>query len=247
MQPDSSQNQDDEIEPSQNQQIHHHQQEQKFGRTWADLFSGGGFFLLCFTAIIGLVFLIYTYGNLIPMWGFVSVGLSLIWWPFLAARAREDTSLMMVIDSASSLTEYRVGSRYPVEIEGGGVWFGSRTGVSRMLLTELDLENKWGVGSPLAGFTPFDYIRDMTTLQRLSKAFTDHLQGERVTNELVGLEVERKVQEYSQTWLEMLYGDLDPTELKDIIARTSQNQEIYESEEVDLTQAVGDDIESSSA
>ena len=243
---ENTQNQIDMDEP-QTQQIHHHQAEQKFGRTWADLLSGGGFYFLALAGIVGLVFLLYTYGSSIPNWTYVSIGLSLIWWPFLAARAREDTSLMMVIDSASSLTEYRVGSRYPVHIEGGGVWFGSRTGVSRMLLTKLDLENQWGVGSPLAGFTPFDYIRDMTTLQRLSSAFTDHLQGERVTNELVGLEVERKVQEYSQTWLEMLYGDLDPTELKDIIARTSQNQEMYQSDEGDFVQTVGDEIESSTA
>jgi len=247
MSDDTSQNQEENYDSLQNQQIHHHQQEQKFGRTWADLLSGGGFYFLALVSIIGIVFLLYEYGSLIPFWFYTSIALSLIWWPFLAARAREDTSLMMVIDSASSLTEYRVGSRYPIHIEGGGVWFGSRTGVSRMLLTELDLENQVGVGSPLAGFTPFDYIRDMSTLQRLSKAFTDHLQGERVTNELVGLEVERKVQEYSTTWLEMLYGDLDPSELKDIIARTSQNQEMYDIEKDDYVQTVGDEFEPTTA
>lgn len=208
-------------------------QHQKFGRTWVDLLV----YLLLIGIAIGIIIIILGGGmnllNYIPLWLVVSIGLSLVWIPFLTARAKEDSRLIIVVDSPSRLTEYRVGKRYPLDIDGGGISFSSKSGTNRLILTELDIENNKAKGSALEGFTTFDYIRDMTTLQRLSEKFRDYLKEDRVTNETLGLNVESKVQEYSSTWLDLMYGSIDPKQFKDILEREenfAENEELLEPE-----------------
>ncbi len=197
--------------------IVHHQTQQKFGRTWVDLLV----YLLLLIVVIG-VLVIFMGGSLsilnkVPLWVLVAIGMSLVWIPFLISRAKEDSRLIIVVDSPTRLTEYRVGKKYPLDIDGGGISFSSKTGAQRLILTEIDIENNKAKGSALEGFTTFDYIRDMTTLQRLSEKFRDYLVEDRVTSETLGLNVEQKVQQYSSTWLDLMYGSIDPNQFKSIL------------------------------
>ena len=198
-------------------ETHYQPQSQKFGRTWVDLLV----YFILLMVVIGLVIVFASGGlsvlNRVPLWLIVAVGMSLVWIPFLMARAKEDARLIIVVDSLTRLTEYRVGKTYPLDIDGGGISFSSKSGTPRLILTELDIENSKAKGSALEGFTTFDYIRDMTTLQRLSAKFRDYLIEDRVTKETLGLNVEEKVQEYSSTWLDLMYGSIDPNQFKNIL------------------------------
>lgn len=198
-------------------ETHYQPQSQKFGRTWVDLLV----YFILLMVVIGLVIVFASGGlsvlNRVPLWLIVAVGMSLVWIPFLMARAKEDARLIIVVDSPTRLTEYRVGKTYPLDIDGGGISFSSKSGTPRLILTELDIENSKAKGSALEGFTTFDYIRDMTTLQRLSAKFRDYLIEDRVTKETLGLNVEEKVQEYSSTWLDLMYGSIDPNQFKNIL------------------------------
>lgn len=193
--------------------------EQRFGRTWADLAATLWFWVLVFF-FIGLIwwFDLDDVLSAIPIWVLVAFGMSLIFTPFLYARALEDSKLLLVVDGNSRITEYRVGSRYGVDISGYPVHFTSRTGVGRILLTDFNPETGQGVGTAFEGYTVFDMARDITVLQRLSEAYSEYLRGERLVKETIGIEVERRVSGYSDQWLRLLYGSLDASELEEVIA-----------------------------
>ena len=126
---------------------------QKFGRTWVDfLTSTGGLILL--VIIIGcLLYFGWDYVELIPMWVWPALFLTpIVWTPFLMSRARDDTQLLIVSDGPQMLTEYRVGKRVQLEIDGAVLPFSSRTGTVRNLLTEFDPSTRKGKGSALAEF-----------------------------------------------------------------------------------------------
>lgn len=192
--------------------------EQRFGRTWADLVASLWFWLIVAAILIMMYWLdVDDIIGAVPIWLLVAVGMSVIFTPFLYARALEDSQLILVSDRASRISEYRVGSRYGLDIHGHPVQFTSRTGVNRLLLTSFDPETGQGRGTAFEGHTVFDMARDLTVLRRLSEAYSDHLSQERVVKETIGIEVERRVSGYSDQWLRMLYGALDASELEDIL------------------------------
>ena len=59
----------------------------------------------------------------IPTWFFIAILTSFIFIPFLNERARDGADLILVADEPFKLTEYRIGRRVPVEIEGLGFNF----------------------------------------------------------------------------------------------------------------------------
>lgn len=187
----------------------------KIGRTWADVFSNGVFIFsaLGFLLIAGW-FGWFSFLGVIPLWVFYSVGMSVIFLPFLVKRAKDDAHLVIVIDGDMKLTEYRIGKRYDWNIDGEPLNFTSNSGTRRMVITDLDVETGQAKGSALAGFTQFDLARDMGVFSRLSKAFSEHLAEERVTKEAIAVEVERRVNTIAQRYIGLLYGTLEPTELE---------------------------------
>lgn len=74
-------------------------------------------------------------------------------------------------------------------------------------------------GETLTAMSTFEFLRDMNILRRITDEFSQYLKQDRMTNELIGLEVERKVSEYSETWLRMLYGSLDPSDIEELISQ----------------------------
>ena len=201
---------------------------QKFGRTWVDfLTSTGGLILL--VIIMGcLLYFGWDYVELIPMWVWPALFLTpIVWTPFLLSRARDDTQLLIVSDGPQMLTEYRVGKRVQLEIDGAVLPFSSRTGTVRNLLTEFDPYTRKGKGSALAEFNQFEMARDLSTLDRLSKAFSEHLRAERVTQELITVEVQKKVKALSERWLGIAMATLEPEELETALNLTEYENEIH--------------------
>lgn len=188
------------------------------GRTWADIFSNG----FTWIALILVVFVLGYFGvfkslTSIPIWVYYSIGMSLIFIPFLLQRARDDANLVLVIDDHQKLTEYRIGKRYNWTLDGNPVYFTSNSGVKRLLVTKLDLTNGRATSTALAGFTQFDLARDLSVFNKLSNAFSEHLKKERITKESIAVEVEKRVNEISNKYLSILYGSLDPTELENAL------------------------------
>lgn len=191
------------------------------GRTWVDLVFSSGYVFAGLLVIGVVVFAGYKIYGSIPTWIWISIGGSLLFIPFLIERAKGDSQLILINDGSQNLTEYRVGSRYPILVEEAGLDMYSHSGRRRMIYTKIEhAEN--GVllgGETLTAMSTFEFLRDMNILRRITDEFSQYLKKDRLTNELIGLEVERKVSEYSETWLRMLYGSLDPSDIEELISQ----------------------------
>jgi hypothetical protein len=86
-------------------------------------------------------------------------------------------------------------------------------------------------GTALEGATVFDLARDLEAFDRLGRAFTHHLRQDRLTRETVGIEVERRVSEYSDGWLRLLFGSLDPTQ--EVVDAMTQAQGAFDQATLD--------------
>ena len=187
------------------------------GRTWVDLWVSGGYLF------VGLVFIIlvfigvyYFYGS-IPRWIFISMAMSLAFVPFLFERAKEDSQLFIVCDEPLKMTEYRIGSKVNLDIEGIPARMVSRSGISRFILKQLNPNNLHGVGSPLGEYSQFEQIRTMTTLQSVTNKLEDVLREDRLTSMAMGLEVEKQSKEVVDWALRVIYGASIPTELNEAL------------------------------
>lgn len=186
-----------------------------YGRTWADVFVGTTY---VFTAIIFLIILAvcsYLYLGEIPDWFFISIIMSFLFVPFLNERARDGTQLFLIADEPFKLTEYRIGKRVPLEIEGIGTRFQSKSGCSRIILNDLDVDSKKAKGSAFGSLTPIDQVRDLTTLQKLTDMLEKTLKESRISAQTVGVEVEKKSIEIVDWALKTIYGSMIPTEVSE--------------------------------
>jgi len=185
------------------------------GRTWADVFVNasyiaGALFFLLFLGVAAYFIL-----GEIPTWFFIAILSSLIFIPFLNERAKDGADLILVADQPFKLTEYRVGRRVGLEIEGNGVQFQSKSGVYRTVLTKFDPKTKVGQGSAFAELTQLDQVRDMTTLQRVIQSFEDQLKEQRISSQEVGIAVEKQSIEIVDWALKTIYGAIIPTEISE--------------------------------
>ena len=205
---------------------------QKFGRTWVDfLTSSFGFIFLLILAFC-LFYFGWDYISSIPQWIWATLIITpIIWTPWLNARAKDESNLLLVSDGPLQISEYRVGKRVDVEIQGAGIPLTSRSGATRVLLTSFDPNTMKGEGSALAEFTQFEMARDLSTLDRLSKAFSNHLRSERITQELIAVEVETRVKELSERWIGIAMATLEPSELEDALNLSHHEHEVHTSVE----------------
>jgi len=185
------------------------------GRTWADVFvgatyiTGGGLFLLAMG--IGIYFLV----GKVPVWFFIAMLTSLIFIPFMIERAKDDASLILVSDGPHRLTEYRVGNKVGLQIDGNSVLFQSNSGVLRQVLSSIDIQNKTAIGSEFANHTQIDQVRDLTTLQRMVEMLQSTLKETRISSQTVGVEVEKQSIEIVDWALKTIYGAIIPTEISE--------------------------------
>lgn len=186
------------------------------GRTFWDLAIGGSYLLTgaLLMAIIGVV--LYLMMDEIPSWFWFSIIGSLAFIPFLMERAKEGTDLFLVSGEPGKLTEYRVGRRYGLMIEGNGTLFMSDSGVYRTVLNSIDVNQRIATASSFGDYTQIDQVRDLNTLNQLSQLLEETLRENRINHQTVGIEVERKSKEIVDWALKMIYGAIVPTEISEI-------------------------------
>ena len=195
-------------------------------RTWADVFvsttyiTGGLIFL-----VILAVGAYFVFGK-IPGWFWISIFGSFLFIPFLQERAKDGAELFLVSPAPFQLTEFRIGKNVGLEIDGIGTRFHSESGVSRIILTELNKETMEGKGSAFGGLTPIDQVRDLNTLQILTEMLENTLKESRISAQTVGVEVEKQSIQIVDWALKTIYGSIIPTEISESFGFHEEEAEI---------------------
>lgn len=209
-------------------------------RTWADVFVSTSYITagLIFLVILGIGS--YFILGSIPGWFWISIFGSFLFIPFLNERAKDGAELFLITDAPFKLTEYRIGKNVGLEIAGIGTRFQSESGVSRIILTDLDKENMIAKGSAFGGLTPIDQIRDLTTLNKLTEMLESTLKESRISAQTVGVEVEKQSIEIVDWALKTIYGSIIPTEISESFGLETEEKEL----DVDLdTDSIIEDLE----
>ena len=203
------------------------------GRTWADVFVGATYITAGIVFLVGLGAVIWWLLGDLPDWFFLSIIASLLFVPFLMERAKEGTELYLVADEPFKLTEYRIGKKVGLTIDGVGVGFQSKSGVRRTVLTKLDEDSKKARGSQFGALTPIDQVRDLTTLQKMTEMLENTLKESRISAQTVGVEVEKQSIEIVDWALKTIYGAIIHTEVSEAFGVTEEEKHL----EVSLTEA----------
>ena len=204
------------------------------GRTWVDLVFSSSYVLIGILLVGVIVFILYKIYGFVPNWIWYSLLCSLLFIPFLMERAKGDSQLVIINDGTQKFSEYRIGSRYPIYLEDVGYDVYSHSGKQRMIYTYMERTDE-GVtlgGENLTAKSSLEFMRDMNILRRITNEFSQYLKMDRLTNELIALEVERKVSEYSETWLRMLYGVLDPSEINELLNQALNDEKTVKEYEI---------------
>ncbi len=213
----------------------------KYGRTWADVFAQTSYLFagLIFVVFVGIV--VWFVFDRIPQWFFLSIVGSLVFIPFLMERAKEKADFVCVMDEPMKFTEYRVGRKYAYDLYGNPVVLSSNSGVMRMMLLEFNKETREAQALPFAELTPLDQMRELNTNLTLSKMFEENLRENRLSKQMVGVEVEKQSSKIVDWALNVLYGSIIPTELEDIYETLDES---VESDDLatELTDILNEDI-----
>jgi hypothetical protein len=184
-------------------------------RTWADVFVSTTYITTGFIFLIILAVGSYFMLGEIPSWFWISILGSFLFIPFLQERAKDGVDLFLITDEPFKLTEFRIGKNVGLEIEGIGTRFQSETGVSRIILNSLDKETMKAKGSAFGSLTPIDQVRDLETLDKLTKMLESTLKESRISAQTVGVEVEKQSIEIVDWALKTIYGSIIPTEISE--------------------------------
>jgi len=210
------------------------------GRTWADVFVGATYLTGGALFIISMGIVVYFLSGKIPGWFYIAIFSSVVFVPFMMERAKDDASLILVSDGPHRLTEYRIGNRVGLDIEGNSVLFQSKSGVLRQVLTSIDVENKTAIGSEFANATQIDQVRDLTTLQKMVEMLQSTLKESRISAQTVGVEVEKQSIEIVDWALKTIYGAIIPTEVSNAFGI---EEEIVQMEIDDTIESMAEDFE----
>lgn len=198
-------------------------QRSQVGRTWADVLVGSSYVFGGLLFIAGILLVAWWFYGKIPQWILFSIVGSLGFVPFLMERAKDGSRLMVVLDGPMQLTEYRVGHRVGLDIEGSPVTFTSKSGVLRSLLLSFDPEMRTARGSLLAESSQLDQVRDLSTVQRMAQSLEDVLSEDRLTMMHVGIEVEKKNREIVDWALRLIMEGSIPHEITEALGIDAKN------------------------
>ena len=207
------------------------------GRTIWDVIIASSYIMAGLLFVGGLALILYFALDELPTWFWISIAGSFAFIPFLLDRAKDGSDLILVSDDEFKLTEYRVGRKYGLEIEGNGVNFTSKSGVNRLLLTDIDIDNKYAKGSLFGGYSQIDQVRDINTLTNLSELLEDNLRETRISAQNVGVEVEKQSKQIVDWALKLVYGSIIPNEISDIFG-IDTNEEFEHQTVEELVEAV---------
>lgn len=191
------------------------QNQQRFGRTVPDLLIQSGYLVFGIGLLVAFCIFAYFIFGKIPTWFFIAIGMSFIFIPFLNERARQNSNLYVVLDEPFKMTEYRIGKKYGLKLQGKGVRFQSNSGSNRILLSQIDENRKTAKGFEFAEMSQLDQVRDMNTLTNALQTLEDTLKEQRVSMQTVGIEVEKKSIEIVDWALKTIYGSIIPTEISE--------------------------------
>ena len=210
------------------------------GRTIWDLAVASSYVIGGALFVIGLGIILYLYLDEIPQWFFISVAGSFAFIPFLIDRAKEDADLFMITKDPLNMSEYRIGKKYGLKIQGNGVLFSSDSGTYRTVLTDFDEESRTAKGSTFGSYTQIDQVRDLTTLQQLSQLLEETLRETRISKQTVGIEVEKQSKIIVDWALKTIYGSIIPTEISEIFGVSAEDEKF---EHKDVEELAGEIIE----
>lgn len=210
------------------------------GRTIWDLAVASSYIMGGALFVIGLGIILYLYLDEIPQWFFISVAGSFAFIPFLIDRAKEDADLFMITKDPLNMSEYRIGKKYGLKIQGNGVLFSSDSGTYRTVLTDFDEESRTAKGSTFGSYTQIDQVRDLTTLHQLSQLLEETLRETRISKQTVGIEVEKQSKIIVDWALKTIYGSIIPTEISEIFGVSAEDEKF---EHKDVEELAGEIIE----
>jgi hypothetical protein len=210
------------------------------GRTIWDVIIASSYIMAGLLFVVGLALILYFALDELPTWFWISIAGSFAFIPFLLDRAKDGSDLILISDDEFKLTEYRVGRKYGLEIEGNGVNFTSKSGVNRLLLTDIDIDNKYAKGSLFGGYSQIDQVRDINTLTNLSQLLEDNLRETRIQAQNVGVEVEKQSKQIVDWALKLVYGSIIPNEISDIFGIDTNEEFEHETVE-ELVEAINNE------
>jgi hypothetical protein len=139
-----------------------------------------------------------------------------------------------VIDEHFKMSEFRIGKKYGLKIQGKGVRYQSYSGTDRILLSDLDLDKKTAKGFMFAELNQLEQIRDMTTLQNTIETLENTLKEQRVSMQTVGIEVEQQSIQIVDWALKTIYVSIIPTEISESFGVDVKEPEIELKEHDDV-------------
>jgi hypothetical protein len=183
----------------------------RHGLSWAALFNRW--------LIIGLIVFIIITGTLLDWWASIAsipvywlVGVvgGLFWMPYFNRVHSAKQAQLVVYESPNRMTIYRVGRKSGFTIEGSPVSLMSKTGFRRIFVTSYDPETNNAVGSQIRGYTTLDFLANVKTFDRLAVKFTEHLEEDRLTRELVAVRQAQGVRDQAMKWINIGLSSQDP-------------------------------------
>jgi len=169
--------------------------------------------------IIGLIVFIIITGTLLDWWASIAsipvywlVGIvgGLFWMPYFNRVHSAKQAQLVVYESPNRMTIYRVGRKSGFTIEGSPVSLMSKTGFRRIFVTSYDPETNNAIGSQIRGYTTLDFLANVKTFDRLAVKFTEHLEEDRLTRELVAVRQAQGVRDQAMKWVNIGLSSQDP-------------------------------------
>ena len=211
------------------------------GRTFWDIAIASSYVVGGAIFLVLLAFVLYFIFDELPTWFFIAVFGSFAFIPFLIDRAKEDAQLFVISKGALNMSEYRIGRKYGLNIEGNGVLFTSDSGTYRTILTDFDEESRTAKGSTFGSYTQIDQVRDMTTLEQLSQLLEDTLRETRISKQTVGIEVEKQSKVIVDWALKTIYGSIIPTEISEIFGVDEEDESFEHKKLEELADELNDE------
>jgi hypothetical protein len=175
----------------------------------------------------------------IPIYYLIGMAGGLGGLPFLISLERSKQIQLVAYPESGSMTIWRVGKRVGLNLKGSPVHLTSASGVSRLFVKSFDSESHEIEASWVTGCTSLDWLRDESTFIRLADNHSNLIQTDRITKELVGCEVSRRVGELSDQWLRLLYGSLSVDEIEAALSMVGADVDIEP--DADLLEVLGDE------
>ncbi len=147
----------------------------------------------------------------IPVYWLVGAIGAMFWAPYFFQVHRARQTELVVYQRPNRLTLYRVGKKSKgFSIDGTPISMLSNSGYKRIYVTDYDVETNTAFGSHIRGYSPLDYLANLTTFDKLSTKFTEHIEEDRICKELVGVRVAENVRDHAQKWVDIGIASQSP-------------------------------------